>query len=170
MDEHEIIIQDNVLKPNIIEEAQRTNAVESLPDFILSMEPIEELSVSGSEIDANIDYSNHATLTNRDLPNQHPISAITNLNSELDELKRIKPILAPAGTIAMYYPWVEPSLSEDRVGYFIECVSSNIGEIGGIQIATGEHEIIGVSVSQAGYSGNYAKTVIDGIEVGREND
>lgn len=39
----------------------------------------------GFDMNTNLGESDHSKLVNRDLPDQHPIEAITDLQSELDE-------------------------------------------------------------------------------------
>lgn len=72
--------------------------------------------------------------------------------------------------IGVYYPWKNVYDGTDRIGYFVSYQPVSAGEAGGLVVATDKTDILGVTVSSAGYSGNYAKYTLDGIEVGREHD
>lgn len=50
----------------------------------------EQIKLSGKLLDAPLEvhYDDHNKLNNRDLPDQHPISAITNLEEELTTIKQ----------------------------------------------------------------------------------
>ena len=136
----------------------------------------DNTSVSLSEIlrtyadSSDSETMNHALLNGLEVPNQHPISAIIGLQDTLERIKVLGKARSSEGTAAIYYPWYTPYTGENRTGYFVSYQPVAAGEEGGIIIADQDSEIIGVTVESAGYEGNYAETVIDGITVGRQDD
>lgn len=97
------------------------------------------------------DLHNHAKLNNRDLPEQHPITAITGLREELDGIHALKTVESDKMGYANYYMWIdeEVSVPSDKTGYFVS-------------IHTGDHkisrcntkdEIFGVTVNSTGFAG-----------------
>ena len=92
------------------------------------------------------DVLNHALLNNRDLHDAHPISAITGLRDELDEIERIKTVYAAKTNVANYYQWYNAAYNE--CGYFVSIVPNTSM----IRICEG-CDIFGVSVSDAGFIG-----------------
>lgn len=136
----------------------------------------DNTSVSLSEIlrtyadSSDSETMNHALLNGLEVPNQHPVSAIIGLQDTLERLKVLGKARSSEGTAAIYYPWYTPYAGENRTGYFVSYQPVAAGEEGGIIIANQDSEIIGVTVESAGYEGNYAETVVDGITVGRQDD
>lgn len=94
---------------------------------------------------------NHALLNNRDIPNQHPITAIEGLRDELDNIESLKTEYSDKMGFANYYPWEDGGDSEhSRIGYFVT-VSDRERRI---KICDGQSEVFGVTISQAGFIGN----------------
>ena len=94
---------------------------------------------------------NHALLNNRDIPNQHPITAIEGLRDELDNIESLKTEYSDKMGFANYYPWKDGGGSEhSREGYFVT-VSDRERRI---KICDGQSEVFGVTISQAGFIGN----------------
>ena len=94
---------------------------------------------------------NHALLNNRDIPNQHPITAIEGLRDELDNIESLKTEYSDKMGFANYYPWEDGGDSEhSREGYFVT-VSDRERRI---KICDGQSEVFGVTISQAGFIGN----------------
>ena len=92
----------------------------------------------------------HSLLNGRELADQHPITAITGLQEELEDIERLKTVYSDDRNQANYYLWEDENiLQEDRVGYFVS-VRSDINEIG---ICTSESDIFGVTVDGAGFIG-----------------
>ena len=90
---------------------------------------------------------NHALLNNREIPDAHPISAITGLRAELDSIEALQTIYSDKKGIADYYEWADASY--DEVGYFVSWVPNTST----IKICDGA-DILGVSVDNAGFVGN----------------
>lgn len=94
---------------------------------------------------------NHALLNNRDIPNQHPITAIEGLRDELDNIESLKTEYSNKMGFANYYPWEDGGDSEhSRIGYFVT-VSDRERRI---KICDEQSEVFGVTISQAGFIGN----------------
>lgn len=99
------------------------------------------------------DYTKHYSLSGRDEADQHPISSITGLRSELDEIQSLKTVYSDKKNYANYYLWQDRNiLKENRVGYFVTA-SSNVDEI---ELCTSEKDILGVTVDTAGFVGAQA--------------
>lgn len=89
----------------------------------------------------------HTLLNDRDIPDQHPITAITGLREELNDIKSLKPIVADKIGVANYYAWSDGS-ARDEFGYFVSLVPHTTT----IQICEGT-DVFGVTVEHAGFIG-----------------
>lgn len=96
------------------------------------------------------DLRNHAKLNNRELPEQHPITAITGLREELDGIHALKTVESDKRGYANYYIWKDEQLPPDRVGYFVS-IHTNDHKISIIRDS--ETEVFGVTVDSAGFVG-----------------
>lgn len=78
----------------------------------------------------NGETSNHALLTNRDLPGQHPIGAIDGLQGVLDNIQSLKSgLYAGSGGLAEFREWADGNPTwENRSGYFVSVINGD-GEI-----------------------------------------
>ena len=94
----------------------------------------------------------HDSLLGVDAPNQHPITAITNLREELDEIEALKTVQSDKFNVANYYEWKDAAY--DGFGYFV----SIIPESSKIDLCDGT-DIFGVSVDAAGFVGGQDATV-----------
>lgn len=122
---------------------------------ITEAEVIEEIEI---EVDESIgwvpgDSSRHYSLYGRDEDNQHPISAITGLRTELDDIKALKTVYSNSVNVANYYKW-ENNSKYDTYGYFVSLVPGSTA----IKICDGS-DILGVSVDTAGFVGGQDATV-----------
>lgn len=88
----------------------------------------------------------HTLLTERDVSDQHPITAITGLRNELDGIKALKTVYADKMGIANYYKWNNGAYNE--YGYFVSLVPHTSE----IKICDGA-DIFGVTVDVAGFIG-----------------
>lgn len=92
----------------------------------------------------------HALLNGREIADQHPITAITGLREELNEIKSLKTVYSDKINQADYYLWEDENiLQEDRVGYFVSAHS----DVHEIKICTSDNDIFGVTVDVAGFVG-----------------
>lgn len=97
----------------------------------------------------------HDSLLGTDLLNQHPISAITGLRAELDEIERLKTVESDGFNTANYYKWL--SGAYDTYGYFVSITPGDST----IKICGGS-DIFGVTVSDAGFVGGQVDVPRDG--------
>lgn len=89
----------------------------------------------------------HALLNGREFNDQHPISAITGLRDELDEIESLKTVYSNGKGFAQYYLWEDENLlQEDRVGCFVAVCE----DARSIRICN-EEEIFGVIVDDAAF-------------------
>lgn len=94
---------------------------------------------------------NHAVLNNRDIPNQHPITAIEGLRDELNNIENLKTEYSDEMGFANYYPWEDGGDSKySRIGYFVAVADRERR----IKICTESDEVFGVTVVTAGFIGN----------------
>ena len=107
------------------------------------------------------DNFNHALMNNRELHDQHPISAITGLRNELDKIEALQPIFSNQIGMANYYKW--NSGAYDEVGYFVSLVENTST----IQICDGSN-IFGVTTDVAGFIGGQDGITLDYVN-GFEN-
>lgn len=94
----------------------------------------------------------HTLLTERDVSDQHPITAITGLRDELDGIKALKTVYADKRGIANYYKWNNGAYNE--YGYFVSLVLHTSE----IKICDGA-DIFGVTVDAAGFIGGQDESV-----------
>lgn len=89
----------------------------------------------------------HALLNGREFNDQHPISAITGLRDELDEIESLKTVYSNGKGFAQYYLWEDENLlQEDRVGCFVAVCE----DARSIRVCN-EEEIFGVIVDDAAF-------------------
>lgn len=94
--------------------------------------------------------TNHSLLDGRELPNQHPISAISNLKEELDEIKSLKRVYSSENGFGEFRKWDDENPKwEDRSGYFVKL----IGGTENVAICTNQDDVYGVSVIHSGFVG-----------------
>lgn len=95
----------------------------------------------------------HQLLNGRELADQHPITSITGLRDELDDIESLKAVYSNKRNQANYYLWEDENvLQENRVGYFVSA-GSDMNEI---KLCTSDNDIFGVTVDSAGFIGAQA--------------
>lgn len=92
------------------------------------------------------DSSNHALLTNREIHDAHPITAITGLREELDSIEALQTVYSDKKGNADYYEWAD-GLAIADVGYFV-----TLNNDARITICAGD-DIFGVVVDGAAFVG-----------------
>lgn len=111
----------------------------------------------------------HEALKDRELTNQHPITAIEGLRAELDAIQMLKTVWTDGRGFAEYHLWADgnPILGdgkrENRLGYFV----SLVGDTDRIQICkSAEEDVFGVIISEdmAGMIGGKLPSNSDGTE------
>lgn len=129
----------------------------------IDIEPIKpkyiKISESFSTSEGMNEQLKHTLLTERDANDQHPISAITGLESRLSELESLNTKYVSGKNLANYYHWYDNNMtSEDREGLFVTFKQ------GTNEIIITNHDAIGVIVNaeNTGFIGNES-------ENGRDN-
>lgn len=170
MEEEMIIVQN---ENNVIEIEENND------NSIKYEETVETIDVAGVEpviIDSqeafpalgadNADL-NHSRLYGRDAADQHPITAITGLRQELDNIESLQTIYSDKKQHANYYMWQDENASgENREGFFVAVYPGTDK----IQKCNSNTDVFGVTVAQAGFVGGqeYIKAS-DGTKTGRDS-
>ena len=129
-----------------------------LADEIVATIEVEIPETIEVEIEESIgwvggDSERHYSLLGRDERDQHPITAITGLREELNDIEALDVVCSDERNQANYYLWEDENLlQENRVGYFVS-VGSDINEI---KLCTSNNDIFGVTVDSAGFIGAQA--------------
>ena len=104
------------------------------------------------------EYLNHQLLNGKELPDQHPITAITGLREELNDIEALDVVYSDKRNRADYYLWKDKNiLQENRVGYFVSACS----DINEIELCTSSNDVFGVTVDGAGFVGAQADVARD---------
>lgn len=101
---------------------------------------------------------NHSYFRGRELPDQHPISSISGLRQELDNIESLKTVYSNGKNHADYFLWKDENPEQNnRVGLFVyTCEDTNQ-----IQICTEKSDIFGVTVGSAAFVGGESNTPRD---------
>ena len=126
--------------------------VATIEEFEIEIE--EQLDIDTDEAFAALGEPNndlnHALLNNRDVSDQHPITAITGLREELDYIESLKTVYSNKMQHANYYLWKDENLlAENRYGLFV----SMCPETENLQICKSDDDVFGVTVEHAGFVG-----------------
>ena len=148
---------------------QDVEVIDETKDVVVEteIETIEVFEADATMIESDSAFSpigeaneslRHTLLTERDVSDQHPITAITGLRGELDDIEALKTVYADKRNQANYFLWEDENvLQENRTGYFVS-VGSDINEI---KICTSNNDIFGVTVDSAGFIGAQADITRD---------
>lgn len=94
---------------------------------------------------------NHSLLHGRELSEQHPISAISGLRAELDEIEAVKRVYSSENGLSEFRKWNDDNpRMENRAGYFVKLVTGTEN----IDICTDEDDVYGITVVDSGFVGN----------------
>lgn len=103
------------------------------------------------EISAGSGTVSHPDLHGREFSNQHPISAIENLQKNLDDLGATERVYSSSNGLGEFRQWKDGNPSgEDRSGYFVAIVPGTDE----IEICDATHDVYGISVHNSGFIGN----------------
>lgn len=116
------VIDSEVIEKNIVVEESEQDVAAEVAMEAVEVEPAEEIVI---DVDESIgwvggDSAKHYSLIGRSEPDQHPISAITDLRAELDEIERLKTVYSDKIGIANFYKWHNGAY--DEFGYFVSLV------------------------------------------------
>lgn len=93
----------------------------------------------------------HSVLNGRELSEQHPISAISGLRDELDDIEAVKRAYASESGLSEFRKWNDGNpRMENRAGYFVKLVTGTDN----IDICTDKDDVYGVTVINSGFVGN----------------
>ena len=153
-----------------VEENQGAEVQEVVQE--VEVEDVETFTVEVSEtfitMDAPNDALNHALLNNRELPDQHPITSITGLRTELDQIEALQTVYSDQKQQADYYMWLQDdthALPANPYGLFV----SIYPDTDKIQICDGSNDVFGVTVAHAAFIGNQAYAKAEGAaQTGRD--
>lgn len=121
------------------------------------VEVIEVEMTEGFQSPTMTEAQNHALLTNREISDAHPITAITGLREELNSIEALQTIYSDKMGTANYYEWTEGcEFGEDAIGRFVTLKR----DVRTIDICTGQN-IFGVVVSGAGFVGGQDGITLD---------
>ena len=94
----------------------------------------------------------HSILNDRELADQHPITAITGLRDELNDIKALKSVYSNKANHADYYLWDDENPNKEiRTGYFVT-ISADTNHIN-ICNSDGS-DVFGVTIGEAAFIGN----------------
>jgi hypothetical protein len=159
MTEENIIIKSNDDQKtiNVDEPAFESALEESVETVEIADIQIVEVGVESAfaSLGNPNDMAVHNNLHDRDAYDAHPISAITNLRTELNALNTVKTpqtLYSDKNNIANYYAWNDGAY--DEYGYFVSLVPHTTT----IKICEGS-DIFGITVAGAGFIGNQNASV-----------
>lgn len=165
-----IEIDEAVESEVLAEDLEQNIEAEEIPVELVEVETVEEIEI---EIDEAIgwvggDSTRHYSLNGRDEPDQHPITAITGLREELNDIEALGVVYSNKRNQADYYLWEDGNIPENPVGYFVSVCSG----IDKIKLCDTDNDIFGVTVDGAGFIGaqddiargsEYALVVTNGV-------
>ena len=127
---------------------------------IIDVSEIEVFTIDTGEAFTALGEGNeqlkHTLLNGRELPDQHPIMAITGLRDELNAIESLKTVYSNNKNYANYYMWQDENpLQENREGFFVSlCPTTNKIKICDFNEDIGEvSEVFGITVNSAGFIG-----------------
>ena len=150
MDEELTLLEDENLEIYTEDLRQDVESEEIIE--VVEVEAVEEVDI---EVDESVgwvggDSTRHYSLYGREEPDQHPITSITGLREELNDIEALGVVYSNERNQANYYLWEDENvLQEGRVGYFVSACS----DINEIKICTSDNDIFGVTVDGAGFIG-----------------
>lgn len=155
IEDDELLVADEVITEELEQDIEITETVDTI-----EVEAIEEIQIGFDEAIGwtGGDSTRHYSLYGRDEPDQHPITAITGLREELNDIEALDVVYSDERNQANYYLWEDENLlQENRVGYFVSACS----DINEIKICTSDNDIFGVTVNSAGFIGAQADIARD---------
>lgn len=157
MDENNDVLEYSDI--HLVEEQNNINIEETI-------EVIDVFDTTTYTVDSDVafpalgesnEYLKHQLLNGKELPDQHPITAITGLRNELDTIESLQTVYSDKKQLADYYEWEDGNVTiEDRVGYFV----SIRGDLRTIKICNTE-DIFGVTVDEAAFIGGQDDIIRD---------
>ena len=143
---------EEIVEVGVIAEDLEQNVEVSEFAEVVEVEPIEEIEIEVTESIGWVggDSTRHYSLYGRDESDQHPITAITGLREELNDIEALDVVYSNEKNHADYYLWEDENiLQENRIGYFVSACS----DINKIKKCAADDDILGVTVDSAGFVG-----------------
>ena len=143
----EEVVESEVLAEDLEQNVEAEESVE-----VVEVETVEEIDVGIDEAVGWVggDSTRHYSLYGRDEPDQHPITAITGLREELNDIEALGVVYSDKRNQADYYLWEDGNVTqENRAGYFVSVCSG----IDKIKLCDANNDIFGVTVDGAGFIG-----------------
>ena len=169
MEEENINEQTKINNVDVVEESSEVVGSEKVEIVEIAID--EPLSIASQDAFPALGQDNaelnHALLYSRDNPNQHPITAITGLREELDNIEALKTVYSNKKQQANFYEWKDENpLQENRDGFFV-CICPGTNKI---QKCNGKTDVLGVTVADAAFVGGQEYIeASDGKKVGRDS-
>ena len=161
--EVDVLAEQYEVKTDISEFDSSSNDRMTMDEIVVShitsdKEDVVEISVEEAIGWAGGDNTIHDNLAGRDEPDQHPITSITGLRTELDQIEALQTVYSDKKQQADYYMWLQDNTHElpaNPYGVFV----SIYPDTDKIQICDGSSDVFGVTVANAAFIGNqeYAK-------------
>lgn len=145
--DEDVIIDDSIETQDLNPNFEIEETVE-----VIEIEDLEEINVEMDEAIGWIggDSTRHYSLYGREEADQHPITAITGLREELNDIEALDVVYSNERNQANYYLWEDENiLQENRVGYFVSICPG----IEKIKLCGSDNAIFGVTVDNAGFIG-----------------
>lgn len=144
----------------MIEKQDEINVIETVD--VIEVEDFETYTIDSEVAFPSLGEPNeklkHSLLNGRELEDQHPITAITGLRAELDDIEALDVVYSNQKNQADYYEWEDENiLQENRIGLFVTLCE----DINKIKICTESDEILGVVTDVAGFVGGQADITRD---------
>lgn len=148
--------EDKIISSNtVVNEDQKDTVIQETVQ-VVEVENIEMFTVDVDGAFTALGEPNeglrHSLLHGREVIDQHPITAITGLRKELDDIEALKTVYSDKIGFGNYYKWSEGAF--DGHGYFVSFVPHSST----VKICDG-NDIFGVTVGEAGFIGNQNETV-----------
>ena len=155
------MLEDEILMQNlsITEDTDDPLVPETIQ--IVEVDDFEIFSVDTDDAFAALGEPNeglkHALLNDRDMNDQHPITAITGLREELDLIESLKTVYSNEKQVADYYIWEDENVfNDDRTWRFVSLCQ----DIGAIRLCD-DGNVFGVTVDAAAFVGGQDGVVRD---------
>ena len=148
--------EDKIISSNtVVNEDQKDTVIQETVQ-VVEVENIEMFTVDVDGAFTALGEPNeglrHSLLHGREVMDQHPITAITGLREELDDIEALKTVYSDKIGFGNYYKWNSGAF--DGHGYFV----SFVPHTSTVKICDG-NDIFGVTVGDAGFIGNQNETV-----------
>ena len=118
------------------------------------------------------DNTIHDNLAGKDAPDQHPITSIIGLRTELDQIETLQTVYSDKKQQADYYLWYQNenegyAIPDNPYGLFVSLYPSTDN----IVVCNGTSDVFGVTVAEAAFVGNQAYVQAEGgTKTGRDGN